>query len=152
MTDETFTPPAAPPAKKMWTRCNGCQQRIYNDTLDIKIHAPICPQNMLLTIQKLNITVFGDPNIRKDPDSLIARTAALEQTVGDLDEHITTEPTLDPDGIDLDAFTDVIGDGEPEQDTVEEPATAVPQIDTSGLYPGPGSTTTDPYAPRPFTG
>jgi hypothetical protein len=150
MTDETFTPPAAPPAKKMWTRCNGCQDRIYNDTHDIKIHAQHCPQDLLLKIQKLTIAVFGDPNIRKDPESLIARTALLEQTVGDLDEHITSEPTLDPDGIDLDAFTDVIGDAE----DVEQPADVAtpPQIDTSGLYPGAGSTTTDPYAPRPFTG
>lgn len=94
MTDQTSSP-----AKAMWTRCNACQDRIYNNAHDIKIHRLHCPYDLQLTIQKLTqrLDKLDDA---ESPDSLFTRVDALEQMVGDLDEQISTEPVLDPDAID----------------------------------------------------
>lgn len=118
MTNTTPTTGTAP--KKMWTRCNGCQERVYNDPHDIKIHAQHCPHDLQLTIQKLTTAVFGTHEIPKGKEPLSARLRLLEDSVGELGQ---AEPLLDPDGIDEAAYTTTVGtatdsDDEPE---LEEP-------------------------------
>lgn len=105
----TDTTPTMQPAKAMWTRCNACQDRIYNNPHDIKIHRGHCPFDLQMTIQKLTQAVFGTTDLPKNKQPLTERIGELEQQVGDLDEHVTAEPALDPDAIDPDAYTDVVG-------------------------------------------
>jgi hypothetical protein len=142
---ETTTP--ATPAKKMWTRCSGCRDRIYNDPQRHQDPRTALPPGHAPRDPEAPHRVLGDPSKPKDPDSLLARTAVLEQTVGDLDEHITAEPTLDPDGIDPDAYIDVIGDTTPDDDdeyeTPDSVAPATPAFDPSGMYTPSGITAAD---------
>lgn len=155
MTDTTST---STPPKKMWTRCSGCKDRIFNDPHDINIHAQHCPQDLLLALQKLRLAVVGDKDIPGTVEkSLVARLAALDEVVGHLDEHIA-EPALDPDGVDLDAYADVVGvdrapdddldaiagyvddsDVDPDDDEAAEPDLAsVPPLGGTLYTPGTG--------------
>lgn len=134
------------PAKAMWTRCNACQDRIYNNSHDIKIHAQHCPFDLQMTIQKLTVAIFGTHELPKGQEPLTSRVDDLEQMIGDLDEHVSAEPALDPDAIDVDAYTDVIGDNPTstyEDDDLAFPRTRAddlgeddvePPINPSGLY------------------